>query len=160
VPNLLLLLLTLLANVVVIVSGLLALVFDRPKVTLAASGLQLIVFWSLGSLFIQRWGSLGGCLALLVATILAAAFLVYRLQPSIGYSLKRYAWAIGLGVIFAPLCWWRSSWEVNLGLFSIFVVAYPGFLLRLRIITWEEITKAWQAIMIKGHAGDLRQPIQ
>jgi len=159
VSNLLPLLLTLLANIVVIVSGLLALIFNRPQVVLAASGLQLVVFWSLGSLFIHRWGSLGGCLAALVATLLAAAFLVYRLQPTIGYSLRRYAWAIGLGVVFAPLCWWRSSWEVNLMLFSIVVVAYPGVLLRLGIITREEIATAWQAIMIKGCVSDLQQPI-
>jgi stage V sporulation protein B len=159
VPNLLPLLLALLANVLVIVSGLLALIFNRPKVALAASGLQLAAFWSLGFLFIHRWGSLGGCLAVMVATILAAAFLVYRLQPTIGYSLQRYAWAIGLGAVFAPLCWWRSSWQVNLALFSLFVVAYPAILLRLRIITREEITTAWQAIMVKGYASDLRQPI-
>jgi O-antigen/teichoic acid export membrane protein len=152
VPNLLPLLLTLLANVVVIVSGLLALIFNRPKVALGASGLQLAAFWSLGPLFIHCWGSFGGCLAVLAATILSAVYLVYRLQPILGYSLKCYARAIGLGVIFAPLCWWRSSWEVNLALFSIFVVAYPGVLLLVRIITREEITTAWRAIMIKGYA--------
>jgi O-antigen/teichoic acid export membrane protein len=148
VPNLLPLLLALLANVVVIVSGLLALIFNRPKVALGASGLQLAAFWSLGPPFIYLWASFGGCLAVLVATMLSAAYLVYRLQPLLNYSLKRYAWAIGLGWIFAPLCWWRSSWEVNLALFSIFVLAYTGVLLLLRIITLEEITMAWRALTI------------
>jgi O-antigen/teichoic acid export membrane protein len=150
--NLLPLLLTLLANAVVSVGSLLALICNRPKVALAASGLQLAAFWGLGPLFIHRWESFGGCLAVLAATILSAAYLVYRLQPIVGYSLKRYAWVIGLGGVFAPLCWWRSSWEVNLALFGIFVVAYSGVLLLLRIITREEITTVWEAIKVKGYA--------
>ena len=152
VANLLPLLLTLLANVVGSMGGLLALIFNRPKVALAASAIQLAAFWSLGPLFIHRWASFGGCLAVLAATILSAAYLVYRLQPIMGYSLKRYAWVIGLGGIFAPLCWLRSSWEVNLALFSIFVVAYSGVLLLLRLITREEITTVWQVITVKGYA--------
>ena len=119
---------------------------------LAAAGLQLVAFWSLGPLLIHRWASFGGCLAVLAATILSAVFLFYRLQPIMGYSLKQYAWVIGLGGMFAPLCWLRSSWEVNLALFSIFVVAYGGVLLRMRIITPREFTMAWQAITVKGNA--------
>ena len=152
VPNLLPLLLTLLANVVSSAGGLLALIVNRPKVALVASGLQLVAFWSLGPLLIHRWASFGGCLAVLAATILSAAFLFYRLQPIMSYSLKRYAWVIGLGVMFAPLCWLRSSWEVNLALFSLFVVAYSGVLLLLRIITPKEFTTVWQAITVKGYA--------
>ena len=86
---------------------------------------------------------------MLAAAILSAAFLVYRLQPLIGYSLKRYAWAIGLGVIFAPLCWWRSSLEVNLALFGIFVVTYVMVLLLSGVITRKELTTACQALMVK-----------
>ena len=152
VANLLPLLLTLLANAVGSVGNLLALIFNRPKAALAASAIQLVAFWSLGPLFIHRWTSFGGCLAVLVATSLSAAYLVYRLRSTISYSFKRYVWVIGLGGMFAPLCWLRSSWEVNLALFSVFVVAYSAVLLLLRIVTREEISTIWQAITVKGYA--------
>ena len=128
------------------VSNLLALVYEKPKVTLASSILRLAAFWGLGFPLIAFWGSFGGCLALLIASIFYSGYLTWRIQVHFPYSLRRWIFAMGSGAFFLPLLWFRSSLPVNLVLFSFFLIGYMVILFLFRIITWSEIRTLGQTI--------------
>jgi O-antigen/teichoic acid export membrane protein len=128
------------------VAGLLALVYDEPRIVLEAAGLRLAAFWVLGVLFIARWGSLGGCLAMLASYLLYAGYFTWRIQRSVRYSLHGWLLVIGSGALFLPLALLRSSWMIDLALFALFLVGYGGLLLLLRVVTIGEIVAMWQAV--------------
>jgi len=129
------------------VSSLLTLVYEKPKVTLASSILRLGVFWGLGFPLIAFWGSFGGCLALLIASICYSGYLTWRMRAHFPYSLRKWIFAMGLGALFLPLLWFRSSLPVNLVLFSFFLIGYMVILFLFRIMTWSEIRNLGQTIV-------------
>lgn len=131
------------------VATLLTLLYNRPKVALAAAGIRLAAFWVLGFPFVAWWGSFGGCLAVLGASSLSAAYSTRRMQESMSYSLQRWLLAIGLGGLFLPLVWLRSSWMVNLALYGLFIFGYMIFLFFLRVITIREVKALWQAMGLR-----------
>jgi O-antigen/teichoic acid export membrane protein len=144
--NLLPLSMTLLLQALSSVATLLTLIYNRPLVALMTSAIRLITFWGVGVPLVAKWGSLGGCLAVLVAMALSAGYFTWRMQVVMSYSLKRWALAIGLGSLFFPLVWLRCSWMVNLTLYGIFVAGYFGMLILLRVIALDEVAGLWRAI--------------
>ena len=137
--NLLPLALTLLPLALSSVARLLALVYDRPGAALAAAGVRLVAFWVLGPPLVAWQRSLGGCLAVLAASVLYAGYFTWRMRRVVRYSLRGWTLAIGLGVLFLPLAWLRSSWAVNVALYGAFVAGYAGLLLLRGVVKPGEI---------------------
>jgi O-antigen/teichoic acid export membrane protein len=128
------------------VSNLITLVYEKPRVALTASILRLAIFWGAGFFFVTFWGSFGGCLAILTASIFYASYLTWQTRAHLPYSLRRWIFAIGLGALFLPLLWFRSSLPVNVVLFIFFLVGYMVILFLFRIITWSEVRTLGKSI--------------
>lgn len=144
--NLLPLMVALLVYALGCVARVLALTYDRPGITLQATLLHLAVFWGVGIPLVAWRGSFAGCLAVLFATTIYAAFFTWRIRGAIGYSLRGWLMAILSGTLFLPLAWLRSSWRVNLALFASFLIVYAAVLLVLRIVTPDEIARVRLAL--------------
>lgn len=138
------------------VSFLLALVYERPKEALTGSIIRLAVFWGSGFFFISLWGSFGGCLAFLLASIFSAGYLTWRTRVHLSYSLRRWILAIGSGAFFLPLLWFRSSLHVNVVLFIFFLIGYMAILFYLRVITVGEVRTLWRTICSRHQMSDSR----
>jgi O-antigen/teichoic acid export membrane protein len=128
------------------VSSLLALIYEKPRVALTGSIIRLAVFWGSGFFFISLWGSFGGSLAFLIASVFSAVYLTWQTRVHLHYSMRRWAFALGSGAIFLPLLWFRSSLSVNVVLFIFFLIGYMVILFLFRIITWSEIRTLGQTI--------------
>ena len=135
---------------------LLTLVYNRPKIAIVAAGIRLVAILVFGPLLIVKWGSWGGCLAVLAASAIYTGYFTWKMQGVMGYSLKKWASAIALGLPFLSLLWWQSSWMINGALYGIFVVGYVSLLLFLRIITPRELKTVWQAIDPRRRIPDLK----
>jgi O-antigen/teichoic acid export membrane protein len=144
--NLILLAIGLVALSLTSVANLSALTHDRPAVALVAAVLRLATFWLLGLSFAGRWGSWGASLAVLGAVAVQAGFFTWRMRRVVGYSLRRWAWVVGLGAIFLPLALLRSSPAVDAVLFGAFVVGYGSLLFLLRLVTPDELGVMWRAV--------------
>jgi O-antigen/teichoic acid export membrane protein len=154
--NLLLLSLMLCVQVLSNVGILLTIVYNRPKIAVMAAGVRVVAMLIFGPLLIARWGSWGGCLAVLAASLIFAGYLTWRMQGIVTYSLQKWALAIALGLPFLPLLWLQSSWIINCALYSIFVVGYVSLLLFLRIITLGELKTVWRGIDPRRRISDLK----
>jgi O-antigen/teichoic acid export membrane protein len=152
--NLLPLSLTLWLQVLNNVGILLTIVYNRPKIAVLSAGIRLVALWILGPLLVTKWGSLGGCFAVLLASAIYSGYLTWRMQGVITYSLKKWIWVIALGLLFLPLSWLRSSWSINLILYGIFVMGYSTLLLVLRFITLPEVVAVWRAFRSKSGVFD------
>lgn len=128
------------------VARLLALIYDRPGIALEAAVLQIAGFWGFGLPLIAWKGSFAGCLAVLAAAVLYGGYFTWRMRGVVGYSLRQWALATLPGLLFLPLLWLRSSWRVNVALFSIFSVGYVGLLFALSIITSGELRRMWRTL--------------
>ena len=129
---------------------LLTLVYNRPKIAIVAAGIRLVALLVFGPLLIVKWGSLGGCLAVLGASVIYTGYFTWKMQGVMGYSLKKWASAIALGLPFLSLLWFQSSWSVNVALYGIFVIGYCTLLLLLRFITLSEVVAVWRAFRSKS----------
>ena len=128
------------------VSNLINLVYEKPRVALTASIFRLAIFWGSGFLLVTFWGSFGGCLAVLIASIFYAGYLIWRTRVDLPYSLRRWIFTAGSGAFFLPLILLRSSLPVNVILFSFFLIGYMVILFLFRIITWSEVRTLLQSI--------------
>jgi PST family polysaccharide transporter len=137
--NLLPLFITLWIQALSSVAVLLIIVHNRPKIAVLAAGIRLVAMWTFGSFLIPRWGSLGGCFAVLAASTIYSGYLTWRMQKVMTYSLRNWAWTIGLGLLFLPLVWWKSSWLINVTLYGGFIIGYGFLLFFLRIVTPTEV---------------------
>jgi O-antigen/teichoic acid export membrane protein len=136
------------------VANLSALTHDRPGVALTAAVLRLGTFWALGLSLVGHWGSLGASLAVLGALVAQSVFFTWGMRRVVGYSLRRWAGVVGLGAIFLPLAFLRSSPAINAALFAAFVVGYGGLLFLLGLVTLDELGVMWRAVT------GARQPAQ
>jgi len=132
------------------VASLAALVHDQPRAALMAAGVRLVAFWILAPPLMQAWRSLGGCLAVLGASIVYAAYFTRRTQRVVGYSLRSWALVTLLGSGFLPLVALRAGGWRNLLLYSAFVIGYGALLLLLRLVTVDELLNTYQAIQRRG----------
>ncbi len=133
-------------------ANLLTLIYERPKMAFVAATLRLTAFWGFGIPLIAWFEGLGGCIALLTASILYAFYLTSRTQDMISYSLKRWFLTIALGCPFLPLIWLRSTLPMNIILYFLFLAGYGCVLFFLRIITLNEIIAFWQVIRARNLA--------
>jgi O-antigen/teichoic acid export membrane protein len=148
--NLLPLSLMLCVQVLSNVGILLTIVYNCPKIAVMAAGVRLVAMLVFGPLLIARWGSWGGCLAVLAASLIFAGYLTWRMQGIVTYSLQKWALAIALGLPFLSLLVWQSSWLVNVVLYGIFVIGYCTLLILLRFITLSEVVAVWRALRSKS----------
>jgi len=150
--NLVIMTLALLFHGGVSLGAVLTIIADRPGVALAAAALRLAVFLLAGLPLVAWWGSLGGCLAMTLSGMINCAFYLKRTQEVVSYSLRSWCLVLGLGVVFTPLAWLKSSWEVNLGLGFATVAGYVGMLLLLKFITFGELAAIWRALVSRSAA--------
>lgn len=135
---------------------LLTIVYNRPKIALLAAGTRFGAILIFGPLLIMKWGSLGGCFAVLVASTIYSVYLTWRMQGMMTYSLKKFAGIIVLGITFLPLMWLKSSWAMNCALYGLFVLGYVSLLLLLRIVKLGELRTVWQTMDLKRRIADLK----
>ncbi len=132
------------------VATVLTLVLDRPRIALTAATIRLAAFWGFGIPLVASLGSLGGCVAALLASMLCAGYFIFGIQKLISFSLRRWAWEIGLAALFLPLGWLRLGWVVNLTLYLVFLIGYCSLLLLSGIITLPEIAAVGRAIRLRA----------
>ncbi len=128
------------------VARLLALTYDRPGIALQAAVLQIAGFWGIGLPLIAWKGSFAACLTVLAVAVLYGGYFTWRMRSVVGYSLRQWALAILPGMLFLPLLWLRSSWQVNVALFAVFIVGYVGLLFALKIVTSSELKSMRRAL--------------
>jgi hypothetical protein len=138
--------LTLLASAAGNVARLLAVIYLQPRVAVGASALRFVAFWVLGIPLVASLGSLGACVAMLAASLLYAGYFTWYMRRVLRYSLRGSLLAIGIGIMFLPLVWLRSSWGINMLLYGAFVLGYSVMLLFLRVLSRSEVAQLWQAL--------------
>jgi O-antigen/teichoic acid export membrane protein len=117
---------------------LLTVVYNHPKTAVMSAAIRLTAIWIFGPFLVARWGSLGACYAVLLASSIGAGYLTWRMKGIIAYSLRKWALIIALGLVFLPLKWLQSSWSINVMLYGIFLAGFPCLLLLLRFFTLPE----------------------
>jgi O-antigen/teichoic acid export membrane protein len=147
--NLFLLSLTLWFQILSSAAILLAVVYNYPKTAVTSAVIRLAALWIFGPFLIAKWGSLGGCFAVLLASAICASYLTWRMKEVITYSLRKWALIIVLGFIFLPLLRLQGSWSINVLLYACFVVGYCTVLILLRIITISEVAAVGRAFHLK-----------
>jgi len=113
------------------VCSMLALTHDRPRVLIKATAVRLLCFWPLGWPLVSRWGSLGACAAVFLATGAQTVVYLWQSRALIGTALARWAVVVGVGLAFAPLAYLRGSFGINLVLYA---AVAGGYLLVLRLL--------------------------
>jgi O-antigen/teichoic acid export membrane protein len=145
--NLVIMTLSLLAQGVISVGAVLTIVKERPGVYLGSSALRLISFLVAGGVLAYWRGSLGASLAVIVGAGLQAGYYMTRWRGLVPVSWRSSLQAVGLGALFVPLVWLKSSWSMNVGLAIFAMVAYLGGLLVLRLVTPGELAQGWKAMV-------------
>jgi O-antigen/teichoic acid export membrane protein len=146
------LMVSLLAFAVTGAGRMLALAYDRPRVAVTASAVQLAALWVVGWPLVSWSGSWGASVAMLGASVLCAAFFKWRMRQVLRYPIRNWGLAILIGGLFLPLALMRSSPLVNVALYTAFVIGYSTALLRLRVVTAGELSAMRRAI---SGGGDL-----
>jgi hypothetical protein len=123
---------------------------DRPGVLLLGAGLRLAVFWGVGPLLVMRTGSVGACLAVLLAQITQAAYLGWTMRAQMAPALRSWGACVLAGALFLPLVWLRSSIPLNVALFVASLAGFLGLLLVTRVLAVSQVVETWRAI---GQAG-------
>lgn len=113
------------------VCSMLALTHDRPRVLIKATAVRLLCFWPLGWPLVSRWGSLGACAAVFLATGAQTVVYLWQSRALIGIALARWAVVVGVGLAFVPLAYLRASFGINLVLYA---AVAGGYLLVLRLL--------------------------
>lgn len=147
--NLVFMTLSLLPQGIVSVGRVLAIVRERPGVTLGASVIRLISFLLAGGILTYWYGSLGASLAVIIGAGLKAAYYLTRWRELVPVSWRSCFLTLGLGVMFVPLIWLKSSLSVNLCLSAIAVVGYAGSLLLFGLWTPGEVARAWLTMVAR-----------
>jgi len=121
------------------ISRLVAVAYNQPGIAWKAALIQLALFWGIGPLLIHYSGSLGACLAVLLAATVYSAYATWRMRAALEYSIRSWGVAVALGAAFLPLVALRSSSIIDLLLYACFVVGYLLLLARFRLVNWAEI---------------------
>jgi O-antigen/teichoic acid export membrane protein len=153
--NLTVLMSTLLIFGVSSVTLLLGLVYERPGVALAASGLRLVVFWAVCPLCASWWGaSFGASAAVLAASAAHAALTVWQFRELLGTALRSAGAAAALSLAFVPLVWLRTSSLANVALYVMFLAVYMALLLRTGLVDRRDIAVMLHAVTARSRTDD------
>ncbi len=131
------------------VARMVAMVYVRPRTVLAAAAIRLLAFWILDIPLVAWLGGLGSSITMVATWTLYGVYLTWRMRDVLRYSLRECALVIGLGTLFVPLVWLRSSLIINVSLYVAFLTAYLGLLWLLRVVTRNEAAELWKAIVPK-----------
>lgn len=127
-------------------AGVILLAHDRGRAVLGGSALRLAAFWTLGPLLIRSHGSLGACTAVLVATVLQAVYLGWRVRGQMPRALRAWLVTVALGAPLMGLAWLRGEAWTNAGLWLAACAAYVAALAVARVIAREELAAMWSAL--------------
>jgi O-antigen/teichoic acid export membrane protein len=128
------------------VCAVLALTHDRPSILFKSALLRLLCFWGLGLPLASRWGSLGACVSVFLATAVQALYYVWKNWEVVGSAFARWSVAVGAGLVFTPLVLLRASVAMNL---ALYLVAAGGYLVTLRmlgLISTRELRAVYEAL--------------
>jgi O-antigen/teichoic acid export membrane protein len=117
----------------------LAVSLGRKRPAVLAAAVRLAAFWAIGVPLVAWRGSFGACVAVLAASILSTACLVWGLRDVMGEAFRSWVWATGLGGLLVPLSWLQFSGPLDVGLYGLALAAYAALLLGFRIVTVAEI---------------------
>ncbi len=137
------------------VGSVLAVTHDRSRALLLGAALRLAVFWGAGPFLVMRAGSLGACVAVLLAYCVQAAYLSWMLRAQLAPAVRSWAACVLAGAVFLPLVWLRGSIGVQLALFVGALAGLFGLLLLTRVLAVGQVVETWRAL---GQAGRARQP--
>jgi O-antigen/teichoic acid export membrane protein len=121
------------------VTSLLALVHGRPGEALVASTIRLISFWALAVVLVRWQGSWGACLAVAGASTAHATYAAWRMRTELGPATWRWATAVGLGIVPAPLVWLHSSVMVRGALCLAAIACYLSILLLCNVVRMNDV---------------------
>lgn len=121
------------------VGRLAALTLDRPKVVVAAGGIELAVFWTVGLLFAPQGGSLAVCVAAALASGCYASWITWRVRRELPYPPRAALTVAALALVFLPLAWVPAGLVIKAALFAGACVIYGWLLWRCGMVTLEEI---------------------
>jgi hypothetical protein len=93
-----------------------------------------------GPCLIERWGSLGACLAVLAASAMHAACVGWRLPDLTGASLRGWTGVAPPAALLLPLLWLRASWLVDAAVAGVFTVASGVWLVRSGLVRPSELS--------------------
>ncbi len=124
----------------------LVMIRDRPGLALEAAALRLAVFLILGVPLVGWWGSLGGSLAFVLAALAQCGHYLIRLRGLLTFSVRPWFLTLGLGCLFVPLYWLKSSWSINLALGGAAMAGYAGTLFFLGLVSFGELALIWRAL--------------
>lgn len=130
----------------------LAVSLGRKRPPVLAAIIRLAAFWTMGIPLVVWRGSFGACVAVLAASVLSTACLVWGLRDVMGPAVRSWVWVTGLGGVLVPLLWLQSSGLLNVGLYGLALAAYAALLLGFRIVTMAEVGTVWRVL-------DPRRPI-
>ncbi len=136
------------------VASVVAVTHDRPGALLLGAGLRLAVFWGAGPFLVVRAGSLGACLAVLLAHLVQAGYLSWVLRAQMAPAVRSWAACVLAGAPLLPLVWLRSSIPVETALFVGGLAGFFGLLLLTRVLAVSQIVETWRSL---GQAGRTRR---
>jgi O-antigen/teichoic acid export membrane protein len=134
----------------------LSMAYELPEVALESEMVRLAAFWTAGVPLVTWLGSLGGCVAVLMASAMYATYVTWRLTRAIRYSVREWIAVIALGMPFLPLAWLRASLAVEAVVYGGIVTAYVGLLLACRVFTRTELVRLWQALVARESASPVK----
>jgi O-antigen/teichoic acid export membrane protein len=132
------------------VTPVLAVIYDLPRLSITAAGIQLLAFGLVCILLIPGGMSLGACWAVVCATSLFSAYSTWRIRQHLRYSLKSCLSIMALGAACSPLL---LAWKIN-GLLQLvaYIVLFGGLLMLFRIVTIREVFASWDTLRRLRHA--------
>jgi len=138
--------------VVFIVSSvylILIVVFDRPKVALLASGIQLFVFWGLSPLLVTWKGGPGVAVGIFIGSMIYSIVFILFLNRSIRFPLWKWSRLILSAGIFLPLLLLKGSVLINGMLFCLSFGGFISLLFLLRSLHPGDIRVLWDILRTK-----------
>jgi len=130
-------------------TSLVALVNGRPGEALIASTVRLIAFWAFGIVLVARWGSWGACLAIAGASAVHAAYSAWRMRVELGNAVERWGTTVGIGLLFVPLVWLRSSFALNGALCLAAIAGYGVSLFLCGVLSMSDFRLLGEAFRSK-----------
>jgi len=108
----------------------LSIVIEKPALHARAGAVRIALFLGGSVAMVPRWGALGGLLAALAGTMIAALLLCRDVRARFPYSTRRFLAIVALAAVFAPLALLKSSAAANLLLCALALAGHGVLLVR------------------------------